>query len=412
MATLGTLAAGVAHELNNPAAATRRAADQLRDAFSRLDDAHALRDRVAFTPAQQEAVVAMERAARDAAGRPDDLDAMSRSDAEEAAEEWLEARGVPRPWELAPNLVNAGLFGAELERSTLGLEGDALAAALAWVGAALPVYSLATEIGQGSARISEIVGAMKSYSYLGQAPVQEVDLREGIDSTLVILRSKLKGGIAVHREYSEALPRVRAWGSELNQVWTNLIDNAVDAMDGNGTLNYSRARGGPVGGRRDRERRDRHPGRCPPAHPRSVLYDQGAGQGDGARVVDQLFHHHREAQGRDVCGFPSRTDAVHGEAPLARGGIGIDMAKPESSAWTTIPRCLERSSAICGATFRVRTASSRRVRAARQWKQHANSSSAGHRWRCSWSTSECRRCRARNCWPRRGGCIPMRAGYC
>ena len=236
MATLGTLAAGVAHELNNPAAATRRAADQLRDAFSRLDDAHILRDRVAFTPAQQDAVVALDRAARDAAGRSDDLDAMARSDAEAAVEEWLESRDVPRPWELASNLVRAGMYGAELDKAARDLEGDALTAALAWVGAAFPVYSLAVEIGQGSGRISEIVSAMKSYSYLGQAPVQEVDLREGLDSTLVILRSKLKEGVTVHREYSESLPRVPAWGSELNQVWTNLIDNAVDAMNASGAL--------------------------------------------------------------------------------------------------------------------------------------------------------------------------------
>ena len=113
---------------------------------------------------------------------------------------------------------------------------DELAAAIAWIGAAAPVHMLAYEIGQGSGRISEIVGALKSYSYLGQAPVQDVDLREGIDNTLIILRNKLKQGVTVERKFADDLPLIPAFGSELNQVWTNLLDNAIGAMKGRGTI--------------------------------------------------------------------------------------------------------------------------------------------------------------------------------
>jgi signal transduction histidine kinase len=109
---------------------------------------------------------------------------------------------------------------------------------------AFRVHRLSHEIGQGSARISEIVGALKSYSYLGQAPVQAVDVHEGLDNTLVILRSKLKTGVTVHRQYGHDLPAIQAWGSELNQVWTNLIDNAVDAMGGHGEMSIRTYRNG------------------------------------------------------------------------------------------------------------------------------------------------------------------------
>jgi signal transduction histidine kinase len=105
-----------------------------------------------------------------------------------------------------------------------------------WLAAAFRIYSLLHEVGQGAGRVSEIVRALKSYSYLGQAPVQSIDIHEGIDDTLLILKNKLKVGIDVHRDYDRAIPRIMAWGSELNQVWTNLIDNAADAMGGHGRL--------------------------------------------------------------------------------------------------------------------------------------------------------------------------------
>jgi signal transduction histidine kinase len=236
MATLGTLVAGVAHELNNPAAATSRAADQLRDVFSRFEEAQLGLHATELPANARELLRALEEQARLHAGRPDAFDALARSDLESAVEGWLEERAVDDPWELAPALVSQGLDAPELSSLADALPDDAVVPVVTWAAYAYPVYSLLYEIGEGSTRISELVRALKNYSFLGQAPVQEIDVHEGLDNTLVILRSKLKDGIRVHRDYCTNMPRIRAFGSELNQVWTNLIDNAVDAMDGKGSL--------------------------------------------------------------------------------------------------------------------------------------------------------------------------------
>jgi len=236
MATLGTLAAGVAHELNNPAAATRRAAEQLRDAFERLDAAHLRLGSIQLSPAERDTLVDLDRRARANAERPNELDSLTRSDREAEIEEWLEARGFEEPWHVAPSLLGQGLSLEDLHRLASTLSAEALSAGLVWTSSTFPVYSLTHAIGEGSSRISEIVRALRSYSHLGEAPVQLIDVHEGLDDTLIILRSKLKRGVDVRREYAPGLPQICAYGSELNQVWTNLIDNAVDAMDGRGTI--------------------------------------------------------------------------------------------------------------------------------------------------------------------------------
>jgi signal transduction histidine kinase len=236
MATLGTLAAGVAHELNNPAAATRRAAEQLGDALRRREAARARLEEAALPPDALAVLQTLEQRAREAAARPGDLDPLERADREAELEVWLGDRDVDGAWELAPSLVAQGLDAAALAPLADTVLGAALSAALAWIAEAFPVYSLVYEIGEGSARISEIVGALRGYSFLGQAPRQSIDLHEGIDNTLVILRSKLRQGITVSREYCTDMPLVPAYGSELNQVWTNLLDNAADAMGGEGEI--------------------------------------------------------------------------------------------------------------------------------------------------------------------------------
>jgi signal transduction histidine kinase len=197
-----------------------------------------------LTAEGRELLQSLERPAREAAGRPGDLDALERSDRESAVGEWLNEHGVAEAWEFAPSLVDQGLDLPALSKLADALEPEALAAVLVRAASAFPVYRLVHEIGEASGRISEIVAALKSYSFLGQAPAQAVDLHEGLDNTLVILRAKLKDGVDVHRDYSPELPPVPVYGSDLNQVWTNLLDNAIDAMNGKGTITIRTRRDG------------------------------------------------------------------------------------------------------------------------------------------------------------------------
>jgi signal transduction histidine kinase len=236
MATLGTLAAGVAHELNNPAAATRRAAEQLREAFIRLEAAHQALARMEFTEERRALLTTIDGGAREHAPQRKRLSGIQRIDREGDVEDWLDEHDVDDVSELAPALVGQGLDPAALDRLAEAFSSPQLRVVLEWAASVYPVHTLLYEIGQGATRISEIVSALKSYSFLGQAPVQWINLHEGIDNTLVILRTKLKDGIEVVREYDTTLPAVPAFGSELNQVWTNLLDNAADAMGGKGQV--------------------------------------------------------------------------------------------------------------------------------------------------------------------------------
>ena len=236
MAHLGTSTAGVAHELNNPAAAVKRGADQLQDAMKRFAAAQSDCSRLALSESQQQELEDLMTRAQERAARPAELEAMARSDQEYEMETWLEDREIEDPWELAPPLVNLGFDPEALDSMAELFESDQLPMVIGMASAAYTANSLLAEIGQGSGRISDIVKALKSYSYLDQAPIQEVDVHEGLDNTLLILRNKLSAGISVRREYATDLPRIQAYGSELNQVWTNLIDNAADALEGQGLI--------------------------------------------------------------------------------------------------------------------------------------------------------------------------------
>jgi signal transduction histidine kinase len=236
MAALGTLAAGLAHELNNPAAAVRRSAAQLRDALAERDSLTARLHSLATDEHQKEPLGTLQQevAQRKITAPPDDP--LARCDLEDGLQEWLEDRGVDEAWELAPVLVASGWDRDELERLAERFSPTQLPFVVRWLGASSSVYGLLEEVGQSAEALSEIVKAVKTYSYLDQAPIQEVDVVESLENTLVLLRPRITAGISITRDYAEDMPRIEAYGSELNQVWTNLIDNAIDAIAGQGVL--------------------------------------------------------------------------------------------------------------------------------------------------------------------------------
>jgi signal transduction histidine kinase len=243
MAALGKLSAGLAHELNNPATAARRAADDLR-AVSLEASLLALEHDDRFSHAQRETLTEL---LREATANDDvALDPLSQSDREEEIGSWLADRDFEDAWDLAPTLATAGVNTEHLEKlaSQMGA-GETLAGALGWLGTTLELTSLAGEVERSVGRISELVRAMKEYTYMDRTAYVETDVREGLESTLTILGHKLKG-VGVKRDYEEALPKIWANGGELNQVWSNLIDNAIDAVDGRGRIAVGAYRNGDM----------------------------------------------------------------------------------------------------------------------------------------------------------------------
>jgi len=236
LSTLGKLSAGMAHELNNPAAAALRAASQIRENFSHLQSNHFSINKLMLTESQIETLLQLEYQAQMKADHPLEIDPLTRSDLEEQIESWLDGQGVKNAWEVAPGLVSLGYDLEELASITSEFDQSQILPVLHLLDHTYNIYRLIEEINQGSTRISEIVQALKGYSYMDQAPIQNVDIHTGLDNTLVILQNKLKDGITIKRNYAPNLPQIEAYGSELNQVWTNLIDNAIYALNGGGEI--------------------------------------------------------------------------------------------------------------------------------------------------------------------------------
>jgi len=231
--TLGTLAAGLAHEINNPASAATRAVDSLDTTCQELLSSLVRLAHDDISAAQFAALDALRREIEPLATEPDPL---VRADREEVLSLWLTRHGIEHEWTIAPPLAAAGVDLDWCTRAAVLLDGSALEPGLEWVASTFSVATLLSEVKEATRRISELVAAVRSYSQLDRASMQQIDLTDGLESTLVMLGHKLRDGVTIVREYSADVPRIEAYAGELNQVWTNLIDNAVDAMDGAGTL--------------------------------------------------------------------------------------------------------------------------------------------------------------------------------
>jgi signal transduction histidine kinase len=244
LAALGSMAAGLAHELNNPAAAAQRASAEMVEAVDTVSAALGRFVEAGVDRPRAERLLALQGEALEGAQERTALDTLDAADAEDALLEGMEALGVSEPWRLAEPLAAAGLDQAWLDRLA-DAAGPATDAALRFVAATLAAHALAAELQESTRRMSALVGAVKSYAYMDRGELVEVDLHEGLETTLVVLGHKLKHtAIELVREYDRTLPTLTVRGSELNQVWTNLLDNAIGALGDRGTITLTTRRDG------------------------------------------------------------------------------------------------------------------------------------------------------------------------
>lgn len=234
LASLGKLSAGLAHELNNPAAAAKRAAAQLRDTLHRIKEASVQLGQRELTPTQKAEIDKLESSLTQNDYIP--TDALTTSDLEDQIDSLLRSHGQNDLWQLSAELAQKGVKPAALASLFDNLDAGTARAALVRIAASVEIAGLLKEIESSTSRISDLVRAIKEYTYMDQSPLQNVDVVKSLETTLTILNHKLKRGVTVQRDYQPVPFLVNSFGSELNQVWTNLIDNAIDAMSGKGEL--------------------------------------------------------------------------------------------------------------------------------------------------------------------------------
>jgi signal transduction histidine kinase len=241
---LGKLTAGLTHELNNPAAAAARAASALRDRFTGMRHKLTLLSEGKLDGEVLRSLTGLQEEFVGRVGGARELSALERSDLEDVLGDWLEEREVTRPWDLAGVFAAAGFGADDLDRVAGAVAPEHLEPALRWLAYTVEAESLLLEIADSTARISGLVDAAKQYTQMDRMPHQPTDLHAGLDATLVMLSAKIAAGVTVVKEYDRSLPKVPAYAGELNQVWTNLIVNALDAMAGEGTLTLRTGRDG------------------------------------------------------------------------------------------------------------------------------------------------------------------------
>ncbi|HET6175430.1 MAG TPA: ATP-binding protein, partial [Candidatus Sulfotelmatobacter sp.] len=234
LAGLGKLSAGLAHELNNPASAAKRATSQLRDVLKRVRDASLELGRRDLTAAQKAEIEKLETSLTKVDGPPPDT--LTASALEDRIDSLLRSHGQEDLWQLAADLAHRNCRPEVLEQLFATLDAETARAALVRIASSVEIGDLLNAIESSTSRISELVSAIKEYTFMDQSPVQNVDVVKSLETTLIILNHKLKRGVAVQRDYQKIPLLVNSFGSELNQVWTNIIDNAIDAMGGKGEL--------------------------------------------------------------------------------------------------------------------------------------------------------------------------------
>jgi signal transduction histidine kinase len=293
LASLGKLSAGLAHELNNPASAAKRAVSQLRDILKKIKDASQELGRRDLSSAQKSEIEKLEASFTQQDVVPPD--ALTISDLEDQIDSLLRSHGQNDLWQLAAGLARRNIKPEVVESLFAKLDGDTARSALVRIAASVEVASLLHEIESSTSRISDLVGAIKEYTHMDQAPVENADVVKSLETTLTILNYKLKQGVVVKRDYHPVPLLVNSFGSELNQVWTNIIDNAIDAMHGKGDLRIRTFRDGACV---VVEIRDDGPGIRPEVQPHifePFFTTKGVGEGTGLGLdtVQRIVKKHR-----------------------------------------------------------------------------------------------------------------------